>query len=215
MIKSTGSADVSSNIPQERPEGFLPKQPWLQYLKLVLHIWRTRVKKFWCEGSSEQFDPFLAKLSRVPLFFSTAYLQVPSQHTKLQKKIHLIVGILKDCLSWFPCLNVSTTHGPVILIIWISLLVWFQWTHNKLGPIKQMSKHRFTFSLVQPNPPDDVMKISLHLAQPFGRKDHLISTKRSVQVYKWMIQREDNEQQWTLDVLLFHVTGETQKLLKV
>lgn len=27
MIKSTGSADVSSNIPQERPEGFLPKQP--------------------------------------------------------------------------------------------------------------------------------------------------------------------------------------------
>lgn len=58
-----------------------------------------------------------------------------------------------------------------------------------------MSKHRITFLLVQANPPDDVMKISLHLAQPFGRKDHLISRKGSVQVCKWMIQREDNEQQ--------------------
>lgn len=73
-------------------------------------------------------------------------------------------AVMCPCVCQLPCLNVSTSHGPVILIIWISLLVWFQWTHNKLGLIKQMSKHRFTFSLVQANPPDDVMKISLHLS---------------------------------------------------
>lgn len=100
-------------------------------------------------------------------------------------------ALMCPCMCQFPCLNVSTSHGPVILIIWISLLVWFQWTHNKLGPIKQMSKHRFTFSLVQANPPDDVMKISLHLShQLFRCKDHLISRKCSVRFANGWFRRK-------------------------
>lgn len=115
MIKSTGSADVSSNIPQERPEGFLPKPLWLWYLKPVAHIWHTRVKIFTSEVS-QHFDQFKAKQLQIPavLQYKQAwaswvggYVEVPSQQAKLQnnwmwllKSVHPFVCACHSSHVW-------------------------------------------------------------------------------------------------------------------